>query len=233
MSLFLLAIAPAFLLLAYVYFRDKYEKEPLGLILRGFFAGAVIIIPVAMIERWLMQLNPGLGHYSNSVYEGFIVAGGTEEFFKFSALYLLFWRNRNFNERYDGIVYAVSISLGFAAIENIFYVYQGSYHVGLVRAFTAVPGHTLFGVLMGYYLGLARFIPVRRNEFLAKSLVVPFLFHGAYDFMLLSGHPVLLIGFIPFLIILWRIGLKRMKQHVDTSIFRNTPPSPPGTYNHD
>lgn len=230
MILLLLSLAPVFILLSYVYFRDKYEKEPIDLILRGLLAGAVILFPVAFLEHGISALLPGLTGIMKAAFDGFVVAGATEESAKFLLLFLLFWRNRNFNERYDGIVYAVSVSLGFAAIENIFYVFDGSLSVGFLRALTAVPGHTLFGVLMGYYFGLAKFQPEQKEEFLWKAFTIPWLFHGTYDFLVLSGHPLLVLGFIPFLFILWRIGLKRMKQHSDASLFRNTPPPPPGPY---
>ncbi len=230
MTLLILSLAPVFLLMAYVYFRDKYEKEPIGLILRGMMAGVLVIFPVVAVERALEYLAPGLSQTGDAAYKGFVVAGATEELFKFLILYLLFWRNRNFNERYDGIVYAVAVSLGFAAVENVIYVTESSVRVGLLRAVTAIPGHTLFGILMGYYLGLAKFIPSRKSEFLQKAFIVPWLFHGMYDFLILSKQPVLILAFIPFLLILWRTGLRRMKQHVDASIFRNTPPPPPGIF---
>jgi protease PrsW len=230
MSLLILSIAPVFILLAYVYFRDKYEKEPIGLILRGLLAGVIIIFPVALIERGLTLISPLVSGLQKAAYDGFIVAGATEELFKFGAVYLLFWKNRNFNEKFDGIVYAVSVSLGFAAIENLFYVYDGSVKVGLLRAITAVPGHTLFGVLMGYYLGLAKFIPSESRSLLWKSFYIPMLFHGTYDFLILSNHPVLMLCFIPFMIILWVTGLKRMRKLNEVSVFRNNPPPPPGSY---
>jgi len=228
MTLLIISLAPVFLLLAYIYFRDRYEKEPIGLLIRGFIAGAVILFPVAWIEGQLVRIAPDLNPIGTAVYQGFVVAGATEELFKFIALYLLFWRNRNFNERFDGIVYAVSVSLGFAAIENIQYVYEGSYKVGLMRAVTAVPAHMLFGIMMGYYLGLARFIPSRKSFYILLAVLAPWAFHGTYDFLILSGRPLLLLGFIPFLIIMWRVGLKRLRQHELTSLFRKTPPPPPG-----
>lgn len=233
MTLLILSLAPVFILLAYIYFRDKYEKEPIGLLLRGLLVGGIILFPVAFIERGLMSVAGNIAGISKAAYEGYLVAGGTEEFFKFAMVYFFFWQNKNFNEKYDGIVYAVSVSLGFAAIENIFYVFEGSYQVGFLRSFTAVPAHTLFGVMMGYYLGLAKFKPERKKEFLLKALMIPWLFHGTYDFLVLSGQPILVLGFIPLLIYMWVIGLKRMKQHSDSSIFRQTPPPPPGTIQND
>jgi protease PrsW len=213
MYLLLLALAPAVILMMYVYFRDKYEKEPVSLILKGILLGAIIIFPVGLIENLLMGLGHGLSKIPKAAFDGFIVAGATEEAFKYLMVFILIWRNRNFNEKFDGIVYAVSVSLGFAAVENLFYVFSNnSLQVGLLRAFTAVPGHTIFGIVMGFYLGLARFSINSKRKFLIRAFSVPWLLHGTYDFMIYSGHPVLLIAFIPFLIFMFRYGLKKMRE---------------------
>jgi len=142
MYLLLLALAPAILLMMYVYFRDKYEKEPVKLILKGILLGTIIIFPVGVIENYTIVLGQNLYKIPKAAWDGFVVAGATEEAFKYLAVFILIWRNRNFNEKFDGIVYAVSVSLGFATIENLFYVFSNSnsLQVGLLRAFTAVPG---------------------------------------------------------------------------------------------
>jgi len=220
MYLLLLALAPAVILMMYVYFRDKYEKEPVKLILKGILFGAIIIFPVGLIENYIIGLGTDLNKISKAAYNGFIVAGATEEAFKYIAVFILIWRNRNFNEKFDGIVYAVSVSLGFAAIENLFYVFSNnSMQVGLLRAFTAVPGHTIFGIVMGYYLGLARFSIQAKGKWLLLAFLIPWLMHGFYDFLIMSGHPVLILAFVPFLIFMYRHGLKRMREFNDQSIF--------------
>jgi protease PrsW len=220
MYLLLLALAPALILMMYVYFRDKYEKEPVKLILKGILLGAVIIFPVGLIENYIIGFGTGLATISKAAFDGFLVAGATEEAFKYFAVFILIWRNRNFNEKFDGIVYAVSVALGFAAIENLFYVFSNnSLQVGLLRAFTAVPGHAIFGVVMGFYLGMARFSVNGKGKWLLRAFTVPWLLHGLYDFMIMSGHPVLLLSFIPFLIFMYRYGLKRMREFNEQSIF--------------
>jgi protease PrsW len=221
MYLLLLALAPAIILMMYVYFRDKYEKEPVKLILKGILLGAVIIFPVGVIENYIIVFGKDFGKIMKAAWDGFIVAGATEEAFKYLAVFILVWRNRNFNEKFDGIVYAVSVSLGFAAIENLFYVFSNSnsLQVGLLRAFTAVPGHTIFGIVMGFYLGLARFSVLNRKKWLIRAFTVPWFLHGLYDFLLMSGHPVLLIIFIPFLIFMYRHGLQKMKELNNESAF--------------
>lgn len=220
MPLLLLALTPAIIIMMYVYFRDKYEKEPIKLILKGMLLGAIIIFPVGLIENILTVFGKSLPLIPKAAWDGFVVAGFTEETFKFMMVFILIWRNQNFNEKFDGIVYSVSVALGFAAIENLFYVFsENSIQVGLLRAFTAVPGHTIFGIIMGFYLGLARFEPMYRRKWLLRAFVIPWFLHGLYDFMLMSGHPLLLLTFIPFLIYMYRIGLKRMKEFNQQSIF--------------
>ncbi len=158
--------------------------------------------------------------YLSAGWNAFIVAALTEEAFKFTALLILFWNNMQFNEKFDGIVYACFISLGFAAVENILYVSQGGVEVGLGRAFTAVPAHALFGVMMGYQFGLARFYPSERSRRLVLALTIPIILHGIYDFILMSGNPYILIVFIPYLVFLWIFGFRRIRNLSRRSIFR-------------
>ena len=210
MDLVFIALAPVFLIGFYVYYRDKYEKEPLGILVKALLAGVLICFPVILVESYLSVFAKSFGMY-RSAYDAFVVAAFTEEIFKFTALYILFWKNPNFNEKFDGLVYAVFISLGFAGFENVLYVLRGGVQVGWVRAFTAVPFHALDGVVMGYYFGLAKFIPAFKDRYLKLSFFMPFLLHGIYDFILMSGHPVLLSCFIPFIVYMWLTGLKKMK----------------------
>lgn len=220
-NLFLLALAPVVMILFYVYFRDKYEKEPVGLLIKAIIAGAVIVVPVIFLERIIGYFNPGIpGSVLNGFWNAFLVAGFSEELFKFIALYLLIWKNPNFNEKFDGIVYAVFVSLGFAAIENIMFVLGGGHDVAISRAWTAVPAHAIFGIVMGYYFGIAHMYPELRKSYLWKAILIPILIHGIYDFILMAGLPWLLSLFFPFLIYLYYTGLKRMKVISDASIFR-------------
>ena len=158
-NLLFISIAPVFIIAFYVYYRDKYEKEPFSVLLKALFTGILIILPIVIIERILTLFSEDMEDLQNAAYTAFIVAGLTEEGMKYLAFYVFFWRNKNFNEKFDGIVYAVFIALGFAAIENIFYVLIGGYGIGILRALTAVPAHALFGTMMGYHFGLARFNP--------------------------------------------------------------------------
>lgn len=221
MTLLSLALAPVLLLLSYVYFRDKYEKEPLPILALCFFCGAISSFPIIALELflkggWVKAGLPaeGLGH---AAFKSFLVAAFSEELFKFLAVTFLIWRSREFNERFDGIVYAVFVSLGFAAVENLLYVFSQGAGVGWLRMFTAVPGHAVFGITMGYFIGLAKFTPEKRNNYLILGLLMPIALHGFYNFILYSKIPVMLLIFIPYLVVLFRQSNVLMKAHVDQS----------------
>ena len=221
-KLLFISLAPVFIIALYIYSRDKYEKEPLPVLLRALFEGVLIVLPVVIIEGFLTRYSETMEGIAYAAYTAFCVAGFTEEALKYLAFILFFWNNRNFNEKFDGIVYSVYISLGFAAIENLIYVFSGGYAVGLVRALTAVPAHALFGIMMGYYFSKAKFETGMRPLYLLLAFVVPFVFHGLYDFLLMSNTQVLLILFVPVFIYFWITGFRKMTVLSDQSSFRNT-----------
>lgn len=220
-GLLLLALAPVFVLAFYIYFRDKYEKEPWHLLLKAMFVGVLIALPVSFFEGLIAWIGTPFTGVFSGFWKAFVVASFTEEGFKMLAFLMLFWNHRAFNEKYDGIIYASFISLGFAGIENVLYVVQSGVSTGLARAFTAVPAHALFGVSMGFFGGLAKFYPKKRKRFLWYAFVIPFVLHGFYDFILMSGVNILLLLFVPLIVFMWIKGLKWMKSLNETSIFRD------------
>ena len=160
MTLLILAIAPSMLIIAYVYFKDKFEKEPWTLLLKNFILGATVsVILTFIIGGLLTKFLPTLE--TNSVLDMFVkaffVVALVEEFSKYLIVRFAAQRNKEFNEPYDGIVYAVSVSMGFAAVENLFYVLQGGIEVALIRAVTAIPAHATFGILIFF---IAVFTPI-------------------------------------------------------------------------
>ncbi len=221
-NLLFISLAPVFIIAFYVYSRDKYEKEPFLILLKAMLTGILIVLPVVLIEKLLMIFSKGSEGMAYAGYNAFVVAGLTEEGMKFLAFYFFFWKNKNFNEKFDGIVYAVYIALGFAAIENILYVFTGGYGVGIIRAVTAVPAHALFGIVMGYYFGLARFITRLRLFYIILAFTLPFLFHGLYDFILMSNSQILLTVFIPVFIYFVISGFKKMSLLSEASSFKDT-----------
>jgi RsiW-degrading membrane proteinase PrsW (M82 family) len=221
MGYFVLALAPVFIIAFYIYFKDKYEKEPLGILLIALLSGVFISLPVMLTESFFSFIGQGLTGFAKAGWDAFMVAALNEEAFKLVALTILIWKSREFNEKFDGIVYASFISLGFAGIENVLYVFQHGYATGVVRAITAVPAHALFGITMGFFFGMAKFYPAKRTKYLRLSFFLPFMLHGIYDFILMSGHAILLLVFVPFIIYLWISGFRRMKQMNNASYFRN------------
>ncbi len=219
-NLLFVSLAPVLIIALYVYSRDKYEKEPPAVLLRALLAGVATVIPVVLIERFLSSAvaeSEGLFH---AAYTAFVVAGFTEEASKYIVFLLFFWNNKNFNEKFDGIVYAVYIALGFAAVENVLYVFTGGVGVGMVRAVTAVPAHALFGIVMGFYFSRARFSESYRFLFLFLAFFMPFVFHGLYDFLLMSQSPLMLVIFVPLFIYFWVSGFRKMAITSDESSFR-------------
>lgn len=222
MSLFFISIFPVLLIIYYIYKRDKYEPEPFRLILKAFVFGMIAVLPIILVELALQAIGGNIyNDLTAAFYNGFIVAALTEETFKFIAVMLAVWKNPEFDEKFDGIVYAVAVSLGFAMVENISYVFQNGFGVGITRMFTAIPGHTTFGILMGYFLGLAKFS--KRYVGILKFLALFFAIvaHGTYDFLLMSNESLLLIVFYPFIILLIFLGFRLMKSHSDNSRFKD------------
>lgn len=179
-----LAVAPCLALILFIYLRDKYDREPLGLLLASFLLGAVSIGPAIIVELMMRKS----GFISSHIWaEAFIGVGLVEEGWKLFFVFALPWRRKAFNEPFDGIVYAVMVSMGFAMFENIMYVVQGGLGVAVMRMFTAVPAHATFAVIMGYFLGYARFSKKNEPLLMVLALLVPTLFHGAYDYFLMEN----------------------------------------------
>lgn len=217
MGILAASLAPVFIIAFYIYFRDRYEREPLVMLLKALAGGVVAVLPILLVERYLAGISPVSGGLGHAAYHAFVVAAATEEVFKFMALFILVWRSPFFNEQFDGIVYAVFISLGFAAVENVMYVTGGGYQTALLRAITAVPAHAVFGITMGYYFGIARRYQELKKAYLFRSVAVPVLLHGIYDFLLMAGYGWLMLLFIPYLVYLYREAGRKMKKLSEVS----------------
>jgi RsiW-degrading membrane proteinase PrsW (M82 family) len=222
MLLLAAAVAPSAALIYYFYTRDKYEKEPRLLLLKAFLMGGGLVVPVLFVEMSLDIFNIMDNNILSAGYTAFVVAGLVEESFKYLFFFLYIWKKREFNEMYDGIVYAVFISMGFATVENLAYVLSTGMSTAIIRAVTAVPAHALFAVAMGYYLGIAKFAkPEYRQKYLWLGFIIPILLHGIYDFILLSQRFYLLVLFIPYMLYLWKRGLRNVDELVEFSPFRD------------
>ncbi|GER66042.1 protease PrsW [Weizmannia acidilactici] len=199
-------IAPGFALLCYFYLRDQFEPEPILAVAKAFLYGALVTLPVMFVQFVITHEN----WLSGSLRYAFFHSSLPEEFCKWLILAIIVFYNREFTEPFDGIVYGVSVSLGFATIENILSLFSGGVYLAFGRALLPVSSHALFGVIMGYYLGKARFSPHKKG-WLFLSFALPFTLHGFYDLIMLTQQKWLYY-MIPFMFGLWWLSLKKAKQ---------------------
>lgn len=234
MSLIAASVLPVIILMIFFYSRNKFEKEPPKTLLKAFSGGVLsaflaVILAVSMSFPLPETSSAGYAAFIQSFWE----AAVPEEISKFALLYLFIWRDKNFNEYYDGILYAVFVSLGFACVENFLYLMEHGMSIAMSRALLAVPLHALCGVIMGYYFSLARFTG-RKISNLLKAVLLAILAHGVYDFILFFLQPyvelspvvgllstVLVFGFVG---LLWKISLGKIRNHVNNSVFRYNKP---------
>lgn len=223
-----LALAPVAAIIIYFYQRDKYDREPTALLIRAFGYGVLSVVP-AFLGSWFgtalgFEISPNI--FITFVYAFFVVAL-SEELAKFLFLRFGLFPHKDFNEPYDGILYSVMVSMGFAAAENILYVSEGGISLALLRMFTAVPAHATFATVMGYYIGLSKFVPQRRTEYLLKGLGGAVFMHGLYDFFLMQMiYEGMALGAIGSLIVSIIYSKKAVQMQVENSPFnpKNNPP---------
>ncbi|RNC86395.1 MAG: protease PrsW [Winogradskyella sp.] len=224
MQLLLLAVAPVLAIITYIYVQDKYEKEPIGLLVKSFLLGAFIsILIVLILYVFTGNLIPLTDKFSiwQQFVQAFIVVALAEEFSKYIIVRYYAQPKKDFNEPYDGIVYAVMVSMGFACTENIMYVLEGGFSTAILRAFTAVPAHATFGILMGYYMGKAKFSN-NKAKLNLTGLLLATIFHGAYDFFLFINFiPGISIGAFISLIVGIVLSRKAIKNHQRDSKFKD------------
>lgn len=189
--LFSMAILPAIALLIYIYTKDKREKESFPLLINCFTFGLMIVLPVLGLEKIIMIINNMLFARESVIYifvKAFFVAAFSEEIFKYIALNLRTWKSGEYNCSFDGIVYSVFVSLGFASLENVLFVIKSGFTVAVVRMFSAVPIHACTAVFMGYYYSKAKKASILGErkmmlKYRALAVAIPLAAHGIYDFL--------------------------------------------------
>ena len=216
----LAAVLPAAVLLIYVDQHDRVEREPTGLLLSLLWKGVLAALCSIVLETigqvvlgWLV--TPGT--LLHTVLTACLVVAAVEEGTKFFFLKQRTWYDYNFNYRFDAIVYAVFVSLGFAAFENIKYVFHFGLSVALPRAFLSIPGHMAFAVFMGVYYGRAKMRESRGYRMAAKAdlamaYIVSLLLHGFYDACAMIGTTGATILFIIFVVITYLRMFRLLKK---------------------
>lgn len=195
MGLLALALAPGIFICLFIYFKDRYKKEPVGLLFWAFVLGMLSTVPAVIMQIAYHQSGlPDSGTVGAVAFFAFCVVGFSEEISKFLMLGLFLFNRKAFDDPFDGIVYAVMVGMGFATLENVLYVTQHGMATGILRMFLSVPAHGTFAVLMGYFTGLAKFNPSKRTFYFLLAILLPVLFHGAFDFFLFIKGNGLQIG---------------------------------------
>ena len=199
MKTLLITIVPSIAILLYFFLSDKF-KEPKGTIALVFILGVLICFPAGILNNFMIS-NFGDPKDINDLTYSFFGPAWTEEILKFLVLYLIVLRRNEFNEPMDGIVYGVVVSLGFATYENYDYVFRlaetweiAPEQMAIWRSYSAVPMHGLNGCLMGFYFGMYAFSA--ENKFLYRSLYVPYIFHGIYNYLTVYSPLNILIVFL-------------------------------------
>jgi RsiW-degrading membrane proteinase PrsW (M82 family) len=215
-ELLVLAVAPGLFFTWFFYVRDKYEKEPKSLIIVTFILGMLSIVPALFLSLFLGVIFPDVGGFFQILLHYLVVVALVEEVAKFSAV-LRAYQSSEFDEIMDGMVYSATAALGFATVENVFYVLSGGLQTGILRAILSVPGHGLNGSMMGYYLGRAKLNEGRRNGLLLRAMAVPILFHWIWDSLL-----VIDLGLVAILVyvVQWVITFRMMREAVARSPYK-------------
>ena len=205
MTVLLATILPSIILVTYFVKSDKF-KEPTFQIIKVFFLGILITIPAFFLNTYLGNFLEDKTNIAEALIGSFLTAAPVEEGLKFFILFYFVYKMKDFNEPIDGIVYGVCVSLGFATLENIYYVYAlsdyfetTSLSLAIARAFSAVPAHAAFGAFMGYFFMKYSFIAKKDNLFF--SIIIPLFLHGFYN--LFMSYNVF-AGYI-LVIIMWTV----------------------------
>ena len=187
MLLLALSIAPGLAIILYIYRQDSFDKEPKKYLLGCFLLGMLSVVPAFILETAgeliFGQMSPS-STIAFDAFFAFVVVACSEELSKFAMVKWYAYPKKNFDEPFDGIMYGVMVAMGFATVENIMYVNRHGMGTAIMRMFLSVPAHAAFGIVMGYYVGLAKFNKEKSIGYMIRGLLMAIFFHGAFDFFL-------------------------------------------------
>ena len=213
MTILLITIVPSILILLYFFLSDKF-KEPKGSIALVFFLGICICLPAGYINSFMENNFKDI--FSERLLFSFLGPAWCEELLKFIILYFIVLKRNEFNERMDGIVYGVAVSLGFATLENYEYVFILAekweiepYTMAILRSYSAVPMHGLLGCVMGFYFGMYSF--TANKKYLILCLLIPFVIHGLYNFLSYPYH-FMILGILVIYTIVLHSNMKKLQE---------------------
>lgn len=226
---FSIAFLPGILWMWYIYRSDKFEPEPLNKIIAVFFGGFFVVLPVIFVELGVSSVL-GLSGDIDSLYEAvgasWFVAGLVEEFSKFGIVLFAVYYTKEFDEPVDGIVYSSAAALGFATLENFFYMMKHGTSIILIRGPLSTFGHLLFSTMWGYGLGRGKFHPKIAKRLATTGLLLAAGAHGLFNFLLMSkgvfgktAGAALSFCVLPFTVVLWLLLRKEIGRSEEISKF--------------
>lgn len=236
MNWLILAIAPGVAISAYIIFKDQYNREPRRYLIISFLLGMLSVLPALGLEISASQITSNFPAFFKTTagiaINAYVFVALPEEIWKFLMLLWYAYRKKEFDEPFDGIVYAVMVGMGFATVENISYVSQYGLMTGIMRLFLAVPAHASFAIIMGYFMGKARFSAQKQRFLLFFGLFWATVFHGSYDFFLFlqeshttgtdNASLLLFLGAMVSLVTGIILSKKAIKEHLKLSVLQNT-----------
>ena len=236
MNWLILAIAPGVAISAYIIFKDQYNREPRRHLIISFLLGMLSVLPALGMEVSASSLLSNFPIFFKSTIgiaiNAYFFVALPEEICKFLMLLWYAYRKKEFDEPFDGIVYAVMVGMGFATIENISYVSQYGLMTGIMRLFLAIPAHASFAIIMGYFMGKARFSAKKKQFLLFLGVFWAIIFHGSYDFFLFlqeshrtgtdNASLLMFLGALISLITGIILSKKAIREHLNISALQNT-----------
>lgn len=217
--LLLAALIPPLVLMGVIYRMDKIEREPPRMMMGLFFKGLLGMFPILILELLAAQFVDFfpwsyLGYLFLSY---FCIPGFIEEGVKYRVLKKNTWNDPNFNFRFDAVVYSVFVSLGFAAVENVMYVLTNGFSTAVLRAIFSIPGHAMFGVVMGVGVGTAKWMETmgqrqQAQALLRRAWLTAAVLHGFYDFLLVGFGWIFYLYFIGLVIYVVRLLRKSARE---------------------
>ena len=218
----LITLAPSIAICIFIYWKDKFEKEPRSLLIASFFLGMLSVIPTLILSLIgdLIGFNSSSTMQLWSLISCIIGIGLVEEYCKYFFVRFHAYRKAAFNEPFDGITYSVMVAMGFATVENILYVSDGGQDVALLRMFTAIPGHATDGVFLGFFLGLQKIM--NKSYYGLVGLGLTSISHGLYDFFALNANndKMFIIYWICVFSLAIYLSFKAIRIHQQNSPFR-------------
>lgn len=236
MNWLILAIAPGVAISAYIIFKDQYNREPRRYLIISFLLGMLSVLPALGLEISASQITSNFPAFFKTTagiaINAYFFVALPEEICKFLMLLWYAYRKKEFDEPFDGIVYAVMVGMGFATVENISYVSQFGLMTGIMRLFLAVPAHASFAIIMGYFMGKARFSAQKPRFLLFFGVFWAIVFHGSYDFFLFlqeshttgsdNASLLLFLGAMVSLVTGIILSKKAIKEHLKLSVQKNS-----------